>query len=269
MTMFDPKHPRGVYPGATSLKPQYVLITENGKERTSNVTDARITKAVYEIETNEYVTLEKCMPVKLVREAEIFAISFYKDSHVAVYFRIGKNTLRMSHYGFTCDDAADMMCDFFRSVELPDMTDWICEELKPTPRKNESSLTVDGEDFKFFGSADVIAALENIIDGQSKWMYYDFTGENGGYMNIRRCGDNEKCPRYKVEFVQWTKPTPTGYHTIISEVAPLRCWLWDFVDNHKYPASTPEWESFDVTNHFQRLVFRFLDKEDKLNKNER
>ena len=76
--------------------------------------------------------------------------------------------------GFSCEAAADMMCDFFQSAGLSDMSDWTCEELNPVPRKSESSLSVDGEDFRYFGSADVVAALENIIDGKSVWMLYDF-----------------------------------------------------------------------------------------------
>lgn len=40
-----------------SQKSQYVLITDNGDERTSKVTDARIVRALYEIADNGYVTL--------------------------------------------------------------------------------------------------------------------------------------------------------------------------------------------------------------------
>lgn len=36
-----------------------------------------------------------------------------------------------------------------------------------------------------------------------------------------------------------------------------------------YPDPLPEWETFDVTDYFQRLAFRFLDEEDKLDKKER
>ncbi|WP_297643673.1 hypothetical protein [uncultured Bacteroides sp.] len=267
MNRFDPKRLQGKF--RAMQKTQYVLITDNGKERTSHVTDGRIMKAVYEIEANGYVTLERCTPVRLVREAECFAITFYEDSRVAIYFRVRKTMLRMVKGGFSCDAAADLMCDFFCSARLPDMTLWTCEELKPASRKSESNLSVDGEDFRYFGSADVVAALENIIDGKSVWMLYDFTGENGGYINIRRCGDDStQTAKYEVECVRWTEPTPTGYRAVISDAAPLRGWLWDLVDAHKFPDPTPEWESFDVTDYFQRLTFRFLDKEDKLDKSD-
>lgn len=270
MTRFNPKHPQGKYPGTATMKPQYVLITGNGEERTSHVTVPKIMKAVYEIDSNKYVTLEKCCPVRLVREAEYFAMSFYRDSHIAVYFRVRKKVLRMVKSGFSCEAAADMMCDFFQSAGLSDMSDWTCEELNPVPRKSESSLSVDGEDFRYFGSADVVAALENIIDGKSVWMLYDFTCENGGYINIRRCGDASiHTAKYKVECVRWTEPTPTGYRAVISDVNPLRNWLWNLVDGRKFPDPTPEWESFDVTDYFQRLAFRFLDEEDKLDNDER
>lgn len=258
--MFDPKHPRGTYP----QKPQYVLITRNGKERTSHVTDPRIMKAVYEIEANGYVTIERCIPVRLVREAECFAISFYSDSRIAVYFRVRKTVLRMVRNGFSCDTAANIMCNFFKTAELPDMTTWTCEELKPAPGKSKSNLTVDGEDFRYFGSADVVAALENIIDGKSTWMLYDFTCDEGGYINIRRCGDDTThTAKFKVECVRWTEPEPTGYRTVISDVGPLRVWLWNLIDSCQFPDPTPEWESFDVTDYFQRLAFRFSDIEDK------
>ncbi|MDE6821413.1 hypothetical protein [Bacteroides acidifaciens] len=267
--MFDPKHPRGTYSGTAAMKPQYVLITENGKERTSNVTVVRIMEAVYKVDIHEYVTIEKCLPVRLIRSAELFALSFYKDSHIAAYFRVGKTILRMVRSGFSVENATDVMCDFFQLAKIPDVQNWTCEELKPAPRKVESTLTVDGEDFRYFGCADVMAALENIIEGKSKWLLHDFTDEDGGYINIHRCDDNDGLAKYKVELVRWTKPIPTGYRFILSDVAPLRRWLWDFTVERTYPDPLPEWETFDVTDYFQRLAFRFLDEEDKLDKKER
>lgn len=264
MTMFGPKHSRGTH----MFKPQHVLISRNGKERTSNVTDARIMKAVYEIENNGYVTIEKCIPVRIIRESECFAISFYDDSRMAIYFRVRKTVLRMVKSGVSCNAAADIMCDFFHSSELPDMTDWTCEELNPAPSKNESNLSVDGQDFRHFGSADVMAALENIIDGLSKWMNFDCTGTNGGYINIYRCDDSGATSRYKVECVKWTEPTPTGFRAIITDVTSLRHCLWNFVDERKLPEPTPEWERFDVTDYFQKLVFKFSDNENKSDNND-
>lgn len=266
--MFDPKYPRGTYPNGAAMKPQHVLITRNGDVRTSHVTVPKIMEAVYEIGANEYVTLEKCRPVRIVREAECFAMSFYKDSRISVYFRVRKTMLRMVRRGFSCEAAADMMCDFFQSAVLPDMSGWMCEELTPAPRKSESSLSVNGEDFRHFGCADVVAALENIIEGKSKWMLHDFTGDDGGYINIHRYDKEGEAPRYKVECVKWTEPTPEGYRCVVTDVASLRRWLWDFTTERKFPDPTPEWESFDVNDTFGRLVFRFLDKEDKLNNDE-
>lgn len=266
MPLFNPKYPRGAHPCAPQALTQHVLITNNGTRRTSNVSHILIMKAVYEIEANGYVTLEKCIPVRLVSEAESFAMSFYKDSRIAVYFRVRRSILRMCRDGFTPDDASDMMCDYFRSAKLPDMTGWVCEELKPAPQKAQSSLSVDGEDFRHFVTADVMAALENIIEGKSRWMLHDYTGDNGGYMNIQRC-DGES-PEYNVEWVKWTEPTPTGFRATISDTSLLRRLLWDFVDERKYPALTPEWERFDVTDYFQRLVFKFSGKQDKSDNNE-
>lgn len=251
------------------LEQQFVLITENGEERTSHVTYANIFKAIYEIKTNEYVTLEKCRPVRIVKDAEAFAITFYKDSRIAAYFRVKKTVLRMSKSGFNCEDAADIMCDFFQSAELPDMSDWICEEFGPAPQKSESKLTVDDQDFKYFDYADVVAALENIIEGKSRWLLHEFTGENGGYVNIRRCGNGNETFKYKVEFVKWTEPTPTGWRGVVSDAALVRQWLWDFASEHKYPEPDSCLESFDVADYFQRLVFRFLDETDKEDNNER
>lgn len=268
MNMFDPKRLRGTY--RAMQETQYVLITENGRERTSNVTEGRIMKAAYEIEANVCVTLEKCTPVRIVREAECFAMTFYGDSRVAVYFRVRRTVLRMVKDSFSCEAAAGMMCNFFRSARLPDMTGWTCEELKPASRKSQSSLSVDGEDFRYFGSADVMAALENIIEGKSVWMLYDFTGEDGGYINIRRCSDDStQTEKYKVECVRWTEPEPTGYRAVISDVTPLRKWLENLVDDRMFPDPTPEWESFDVNDHFQRLTFRFLNEEDNSDNDER
>lgn len=254
----------------TTRRPQYILITKNGKERTSNVTDAKIIRAVYEINDNGYVTIEKCIPVKVMKEAECFAMTFYRDLRVAAYFRVRKTVLRMIKMGLSCDAAADVMCNFFQSAELPDMTFWTCEELRPASSKSKSSLCVDGEDFRYFNSADVLAALENIIDGKSVWMLYDFTGDNGGYINIRRSGDDlTQAAKYKVEVVRWTEPEATGYRSVISDAGYLRKCLWNLVDGDSFPDPTSEWESFDVTDYFQRLTFRFLNEEDKPDNNER
>lgn len=239
-----------------------MLITGNGSERTSNVTDSRIANAVYGIEANVYVTLEKCAPVRIEREAECFAITVYDDSRAAVYFRVRKTVIRMVKSGFSREAAAGMLLGFFHSAVLPDMTGWTCEELRPASRKDESSLCVDGEDFRYFDSADIVAALENIIDGESVWMLYDFTDGDGGYLNIRRCGDGSERPaEYKVEFVRWTEPAPTGCRAVISDASTLRDWLWNLVDGGKFPDHAPELESFDVTDYFQRLTFRFSGSE--------
>lgn len=247
-------------------KTQHVLITENGKERTSHVTDARIMKAVYGVKTHGYVTIERCTPVRLVREAECFAMSFYSDSHMAVYFRVRETVFRMVCNGFSCDTAADIMCNFFRYAELPDLTFWTCEELKPAARKSESALCVDGEDFRYFNNTDVVAALENIIDGKSTWMLYDFSGDNKGYINIRRCGDDStQTATYKVECVLWTEPAAIGHRAVVSDTGSLRQWLWDLVDSNRIPEPTSEWKSFDVADYFQRLTFRFSNNTDNDN----
>ncbi|MDE5669128.1 MAG: hypothetical protein K2I24_06300, partial [Duncaniella sp.] len=87
------------------MKTQHVLITGNGTQRTSNVTYERIFNALYNIGASEYVTLEKCQPVKIIREAEAFAMTFYKDSRIAVYFRVRKTVLRMCKSGIDCEKA--------------------------------------------------------------------------------------------------------------------------------------------------------------------
>ena len=65
---------RFVFPGQNAGKPQYVLGTKNGNERTSNVTEEKIRDAIDDIEENGCVYLEKCVPVVLVRHAEAYSI---------------------------------------------------------------------------------------------------------------------------------------------------------------------------------------------------
>ncbi len=67
--------------------------------------------------------------------------------------------------------------------------------------------------------ADVFCALEDIIEGKSRWMLYDFTKGDGGYINIHRC-DNDTAPTagYKVEYVRWSEPVPIGYRGVIFDV---------------------------------------------------
>ena len=264
MAGFDPKHPRGVYPGARSLAKQFVLITEKGEERTSNVTTERIYKAVFEIEANEYVTLEKCVPVAIGERAEAFAFTYYKGERLAVFFRVDRSILRMIHTGFSCQTVADMMCDCFESSKLPDMDGWQCEELKyERPRKDESSLSVDGFDYRHFDYTDVMAALDNIRDGKSNSLHHSFSGEDGGYIDICRSKDDSRPDALDVEWVKWTKPDPTGYRTVTNDFESLRTWLWDFTMSHKYPAPAPEWQEFDVTAYFEQLILKYSDNKDE------
>ncbi|MDE5693825.1 MAG: hypothetical protein K2I09_07910, partial [Duncaniella sp.] len=162
------------------------------------MTYERIFNALYNIGASEYVTLEKCQPVKIIREAEAFAMTFYKDSRIAVYFRVRKTVLRMCKSGIDCEKAIGMMCDFFHSAKLPDMTTWTCEEFRPEPQKTSTSLMVDGEEFRYFDFADVMAALENIRDGVSRWLNYNISGDNGVNMTVRRCEKSDANTAYKV-----------------------------------------------------------------------
>ncbi len=253
---------RGIFPGIKARKPQYVLGTENGTKRTSNVTEAKIVDAVFDIEDNEAIYLEKCVPVVLVRYAEAYSIDYYKDGSIAVCFRVNGHMLRMWRSDVDCDAAADMMCNFFRTASLPDMTGWQCQNIYPENETTEPKLCVDGEDFRYFDMADVLCALENIIEGKSLWMLYDFAKGDGGYVNIhRRDNDTDSTAVYKVEYVRWTDPTPIGFRGVVSDIELLRSWLWSLVDGERLPDPMDECVPFDVNNHFERLMFRFLDED--------
>ena len=254
--------PRAIFPGSKARKPQYVLGTENGTKRTSNVTEAKIVEAVEDIEDNVAIFLEKCVPVVLVRYAEAYSIDYYKDGSIAVCFRVNGYMLRMWRSDIDCDVAADIMCNFFRTASLPDMTGWHCQKIYPEQETPETKLCVDGEDFRYFDMADVFCALENIIEGKSLWMLYDFIKGDGGYVSIRR-RDNDAAPTagYKVEYVRWTNPAPTGFRGVVSDEGLLRSWLWSLIEGEKLPDPLSCWEEFDVNDYFKRLVFRFLDEE--------
>lgn len=214
---------RGIFPWLKNDKSQYVLGTENGTKRTSNVTEEKIYNAVYDIEEHGSVYLEKCVPVVLVRYAEAYSIDYYKDGSIAVCFRVKGYMFRMWRADVDCDVATDIMCGFFRSATLPDMTEWQCQKVYPEQEKEEDKLTVDDEDFRYFGCSDIVCALENIIDGKSRSMLYIFTKENGGYVNIRR-SDVETIPGagFKIEYVRWTEKDPTGYRGVTSDIGLLR-----------------------------------------------
>ena len=47
----------------------------------------------------------------------------------------------------------------------------------------------------------------------------------------------------------------------ISDEELLRSWLWSLIDDERLPDPLDDWESFDVNDYFERLVFRFLDEE--------
>ncbi len=260
---FDPRHPRGVYPGAARLQPQYVLITDDGEERSSNVTTERIYKAVYEIAANKIVTLEKCQPVIINNRASVFAISFYDDSRVAVFFKIEGSVMRMVDTGYTSEQVADMMCDFLDTAAVPDMNGWVCEEFTPMQQKSESRLTVDGQNFRYFDFSDVMAALEDIIEGNSKWMLYDFSGDESGYVHISRLEDDDSKPSCSAEWVKWTRPEPTGFRTVISDFDSFRNWLWNFPLDGSCPAPGSGWESFDVTDYFEKLIQTYSQSDER------
>lgn len=75
MSMNNYRRPRRV-----SGSEQFVLVTEEGKERTSNVTDERIFRAVYEVECNTVVGLEKCVPVAIGPSAYVLAMTYNENS---------------------------------------------------------------------------------------------------------------------------------------------------------------------------------------------
>ena len=253
---------RDIFSGLKARKPQYVLGTKNGDIRTSNVTEEKILDAIDDIEDNECVYLEKCVPVVLVSDAKAYSIDYFKDSSIAVCFMVNGYMLRMWRSDVDCDMAADIMCDFFRTASLPDMTGWHCQKIHPEQEEAEEKLCVDGEDFRYFVCQDVVGALENIIEGKSRWMLYDFTDGDGGYVNIHRC-DNGTAPAagYKVEYVRWSEPMAIGYRGVVTDAGLLRSWLWSLIDDERLPDPLDDWESFDVNDYFERLVFRFLDGE--------
>ena len=95
--MNNDKHSGGIHPYRASRKEQFVLITENGKERTSNVTDERIFQAVYEVDSHSLVGLEKCVPVAIGPSTYVFAMSYNDDSLFAVHIDIKGSILRVLH----------------------------------------------------------------------------------------------------------------------------------------------------------------------------
>lgn len=253
--------PRLVLPGQRAGRPQYVLGTKNGALRTSNVTEEKIYDAIYDVEELESVYLEKCVPIVLLRYAEAYSIDYYKDGSIAVCFRVNGYMFRMWRSGVDCDVAFDIMCDFFRTASLPEMTGWQCQKIYPEQEEENDKLTVDDEDFRYFETPDIVCALENIIDGKSRSMLYVFTRENGGYVNVHRYNvEDTSAVGFKVEYVRWTEQDPIGYRGVTSDVRLLREWLWHLIDDDLLPDSLPGWKRFDVNNHFERMVFRFLDE---------
>lgn len=255
--------PHGLFPGNKVRKPQYVLGTKNGTERTSNVNEEKIRDEIDAIDDNGCVYLEKCVPRILVRHAEAYSIDYFKDSSIAVCFRVSGCMVRMWRPDVDCDMAADMMCGFFRNASLPDMTGWHCQKVYPEQEKEAvDNLIVNDQDFRYFGCADVVGALENIIEGKSRSMLYIFTKDNGGYVKIHRCGkDASTAQTYKVEYVRWTEGTPVGYRGEMSDFRPLRSWLWDMIDSDILPGAITGWRIFSVNGYFENMVLRFLDEE--------
>lgn len=126
---------RDIFSGLKARKPQYVLGTKNGDIRTSNVTEEKILDAIDDIEDNGCVYLEKCVPVVLVSDAKAYSIDYFKDSSIAVCFMVNGYMLRMWRSDVDCDMAADIMCDFFRTASLPDMTGLALPENPSRARK--------------------------------------------------------------------------------------------------------------------------------------
>ena len=56
---------------------------------------------------------------------------------------------------------------------------------------------------------------------------------------------------------------PIGYRGVIFDSGLLQKWLWSLIDNDSLPDPMDEYEQFDVNDHFERLVFRFLDEDKK------
>lgn len=248
--------------GPNSSGSQFILITEDFNERTSNVTEKKIVDAVYDIESNIMVVLEKCVPIAIGSSTYAYAMTYDEDLTFAVHVKYFESDLSIYQPEVSQKQAADMMKNFFHSSKVPDMNDWSCKEfIKDKKETVTSDFTVDGDEFRFFDTEDVMAALENIRDGKSKWLHFGYTGKEGGYMEIHRCKDREDFA-CKVECVKWTKPVATGRHCIISDFESLRGLLLDFLVNQNYPKFSPDWVSFDVEDYFQKLVSKFIENEE-------
>ena len=101
----------------------------------------------------------------------------------------------------------------------------------------------------------MIGALENSIEGKSRWMLYDFNNGDGGYVDIRRF-ENEDAPAgtYKVEYVRWSEPSPIGYRSVVFDVRLLRKWMWKLIDDDQLPDPMDEYRQFDVNCYFQKIA---------------
>ena len=95
-----------------------------------------------DVEDNGCVYLEKCVPVVLVSDAKAYSIDYFKDSSIAVCFMVNGYMLRMWRSDVDCDMAADIMCDFFRTASLPDMTGWHCRKSIPSKKRQRRNYVL-------------------------------------------------------------------------------------------------------------------------------
>lgn len=244
---------------------QYVLVTEDGDERTSHVTDRRIRQAVRKIEDNAIVVLEKCRPVIISAETSVFAMSYDKESLFAVHARFAGEFIRMVLHDCPSDDAIGMMCAFFHRQELPDMYEWEYQErIVPTDEKDEAKLVVGCREFRVFGLSDVLVALQNIRSGKSRWMQLHYSAHSAWDCGCMEASRDEDAAEFacKVDWYRGIGASAVGYRTVTSDFGQLQQWFSDRVVLGKYPEPDERWTEYNVEDYFQGLIDKIL-KEDE------
>lgn len=237
----------------------FVLIYGDNGDRTSIITPELIAEAVARAQSSHtYVELQCCIPLKLHEgSAKYMRWGYDPNSDVpfaAIYFTENDGThTRYIKTNCTKSRGEAMLCSLFEHSQIPPLViGWEKQWLRRAQEEIEPYILYAGNDeFKHFDFDDVLAAIEQLCDGEIDRVMLQTESAQNGYLEACKKADG-----YQVEFQTDDEETGIrrGFRRIVCNLDDVQQWFADYYNERKAPDISPEWDEFDVEEFFNNLA---------------
>lgn len=243
-------------------KPADNFVLEYGHtgERTSIITPELIVEAIEQAQTaRSYVTLICCTPPKMYEGRAMMMKWGYLDKDcdtpsAAIFFTedSGDRT-QYNRAGFSPKRAADLLCAFFEHSTVPPLyMGWDKYWLVDRPEDPEPYILYAGNDeFKHFDLDDVLAALDQLYDGEINSVMLQTESAENGYLEISAIDGAYMAELQTDDDVTGKR---RGFRLVTGDKDQIQQWMTDFYTDRKPPEITPEWDEFDVEEFFNNIA---------------